>query len=862
MTNHFEDISYYRNLDPLIQYGDTWLYGAALPNTNVVVPTDVYVLHERHYNIISWKVSVTSGIKGYYVYRSKTIGHTDAKLVAMIFDKDSSGEIYTCYVDYLLDSEIDTQYYYAVMSMNEANYFSLFSNWAADINLDNSFTSPKYLYTDQLTQSYWSIIDLYKTLGNIDTDRNIIPYRDRGNTYVQVQDSGSHPDMYLKGELAVEQGNLNNKGTIVPGYLRSEVGESPLEIKNVPVKVDCNYLYVTPLQDDTTKTYTFYMDDIPIVKNQSSITVTALAYEDDDNNNLSDLTVDKVVFSSKVTDSGTYSFYWNDIYNYWQTETEQVDLNEFGITFKGTPTSHNVISVDYNKVGYVYFRIPYIYNSKVLQTYIKSSDGEVYNKFAFKAYNHLIFASTLGKIFNDIQIQLKELKGNIYITDVSDPYVYSNFASFFNFEQPAWLNNSNYRNCVLGDTENNVSGLWQAAMIGGTQLSINQAVEALSSGNFTMSSLNDIDYLTCYSAYNTSSLVIILPYNSTSTYSVDDIIYYDSDYYKVDTAGTMDTTDFTGLSSDSKVTCVNKDFKDALFMLEYDTTDPINVTVLTDTETVACNKYDLINVDSNFYEVRKQVNYYYVILKFTSIEPNPTGIANGTYYFNTQTNKLYRMTSGSWVEAASDLKTDALYFNSDNHGLYIYNSTTLIEQNILRDVNKICEVLKLTMPAKLYALYKLIGTEYYLVSLQLTNAEKDYIFEKEYTTDSITDPISYRHQYIINTYRIEFDYWKRTIAKEKYLVYGNKLQLNNKNILYTQSNFAIYTDETLTDEVPAAAYTVDAKNGVVIWQDLNYKPEDGSYVYINYNVDIRPDIIKLIELFKFPQVNIEYVWVE
>ena len=93
MTNHFKDISYYRNLDPLIKYGDTWLYGAALPTANVGVPNGVCVLHEKDYNIISWKSSVNSDIVGYRIYRSTTVGHSDAKELTVILDRDSNGNV-------------------------------------------------------------------------------------------------------------------------------------------------------------------------------------------------------------------------------------------------------------------------------------------------------------------------------------------------------------------------------------------------------------------------------------------------------------------------------------------------------------------------------------------------------------------------------------------------------------------------------------------------------------------------------------------------------------------------------------------------------------------------------------------------
>ena len=866
MTTHFKDTAYYRNLDPLILYGDTWLYGAALPSANIGIPSNVFVLHEKDYNIISWKNSSGSDIVGYRIYRSTTISHVDLQELAIVLNTDNDGNVQTCYVDYLLDSELNTQYYYAVASINSADYTSFLSEWTADINIDNSFTSRKYLYTDQLTQSYWTIIDLYKKLGNIDTDRNIIPFRDLGNTYKQVYTDVGYPNMYLRTELSAEDGYLKNKSEVEAGYLTEGGDNSRLVPKNVPVKIDCNYLYCTLLPDNTIKKYTFYMDDVPIASNLSSTTIGATIYENDDINNLSNLKVDKVIFSSKVSGSGTYNFYWNDIYHYWQNELEEVNLEDFGITYTGTPASHNVISVDFSVMGYAYFRVPYIYDSKILQTYIKSDDDVILNKFAFKTYNHLIFASTLGKIFNRIQINLREMKGNLYTTEVSDQYVYNNFASYFNFEQPAWLDNSGYRNCVLGNSKTGESGLWQAGIHGGTQLGLSEAVTALASGHFTMSFLSDINYLTAYNDYKPFTGTNIHIYNENELYSADDIILYNDDYFKVLSGSntTISVEAFSSIDDTSSVSCVNNEYKDTLFATEYDATNPISVVALTETETITCNTYSLVSIDSHFYEVHKTFNYFYTLLMCSATEPSTYGITNGTFYYNTTSNKLYNMIAGAWVESASDLKSSAIYLDEASGIIYEYNGSKLVPQTYLRLVDQICNILKLSAPLDLQAIYSLDhgpdGMEYNLRFLQIPETKQDYIFKTEYLTDSDTDPISYTHQYLINTYVVEFDNWKRDTKPEKYLVYGNKVKLNNQNIIYPSSGFVVSTDEAQTNEIPVAAYNLNSKTGILTWTDSQFKPENGSYIYVKYTVDIRPDIKKLIELFKFPQVNIKYVW--
>ena len=366
-----------------------------------------------------------------------------------------------------------------------------------------------------------------------------------------------------------------------------------------------------------------------------------------------------------------------------------------------------------------------------------------------------------------------------------------------------------------------------------------------------------------YKPFNATEINI---YDENETYSANDIILYNDNFFSVlnGTDITIPVQAFTELNS-TTVSCVNNNYKDTLFVVNYDSTNPISVTVLSETDTVTCNKYDLININSHFYEVRKAFNYFYSLLACTSTAPSTYNIPNGAFYYNTSSDKLYKLVAGAWEESASDLKTDAIYFDQSSGLIYEYNTTKLVDQTSLRLVDKICEILNVATPLNLQAIYSLNlkDADYYLTFLEIPEEEHEYIFKDDkYITPANTDPVSYTHAYITNTYKIEFNNWTRPTKPEKYLVYGNKLKLNNQNIIYPSSSFVVSVDEAQTNEIPITAYNVNSKNGILTWTDSPYKPEDGSYVYIKYTVDIRPDIKKIIELFKFPQVNIDYVWVE
>jgi hypothetical protein len=834
----YDQTSYYRNTDPLIQYGDSWIYGAALPSTGVAIPTNVYVLHEKNYNIISWTNPAENDMKAYMIQRSKTYGHADATTIAIVDTKDLNGKVQTCYIDYLTENEETTQYYYSVIAVDNTNYRSLNSDWNADINLTQSFTSYKYLYTDQMTQTYWNTLDLLKKLGNFDTDRNVIPYRDLGNDYKQVK--------------------------------------NPLGIfDNVAVKKDCNYLYATllTLNDDQkaeyangTLTYKLYMDETLMASNvpqtvlSANITETSepksvnglvlnkelfseavdldlgeesskefiynssIEVRNDPNGNITNLKIDRLKFLNKYFESNNYTegditynifpnnpivfYYDGPIYKkwhyggpsgdvvtlsdwgikyelryatlpntstvilvseYWKNVTDDVNLSaelntstnvvtlyttvipkeSYGISYLFDLTDNKTtLVVDYSKQAYIYFRIPYIYNSKLLQTYIIDNvSGKKVNNINFKTYNYLIFPSVLGKIFNQKQIELKEAHGNLYKTDAASSAIYQNFGSFFDFEQPAWLDEKSYRRCVLGDDSN--PGLLDAGMNGGTFKGIKQAISAISSGNATLSDQSATKYLTTYLDYTEVEDLEHLPsinlYDASQPYSTGDIIAYNENI-----------------------------------------SDPT---------------------------IAPDVSYNYLERVDDPVGDVPGNIIQlGSQYFK---------------------NVDSIY-KDGYFGIVNSDHTEVSIHKVVRD-----EILP-------------VGT------VATKDTHEDWIFKEEYDPQALTDPLSYTHNYIINTWNVNCTNWVKAIVDERYVVYGDKIKLNNNNLV--DEPVTVVNASTNIPYVPSTDYTVDRENGYINWTNSNTKPEDGTYVNISYSVDIRKEIIRIINLIKYPQININYIW--
>ena len=909
-TYRYDQTSYYGNLTPeRIIYGDSWIYGAALPSTGVEIPTNIYVLHEKNYNIISWVNPAENDMKAYMIQRSKTYGHADATTIAIVDTKDLNGKVQTCYIDYLTENEEDTQYYYSVIAVDNTNYRSLNSEWNADINQTQSFTHYKYLYTDQMTQTYWNNLDLLKKLGNFDTDRNVIPYRDLGNDYVQVKNALGKYD-------------------------------------NVAVKKDCNYLYATllTLNDDQkaeytngTLTYRLYIDETLIASNvpqtalSANITETSesksvnslvlnkelfseavdldlgeesnkefvynssIKVTNDPNNIITNLKIDRATFLNKYFDENKYTESditykpfpnnvvifvnggptdpnWHlgslsgDIVNladwgisyerrysvlvlrdtriivseYWKDVTDNVNVSaelnsstnivtlytnatpreSYGISYNFSLTNDKAtLVVDYSKQAYIYFRVPYIYDSKLLQTYIIDNvSGRKVNNINFKTYNYLIFPSTLGKIFNQKQIKLKETRGNLYKTDAASSAIYQNFGSFFDFEQPAWLDEKSYRRCVLGDDSN--PGLLDAGINGGTFKGIKQAVHAISSGNATLSDQSATKYLTAYLDYTeVTDLPTINLYNASNIYNVNDIIAYNEDL--ATQSGGSSTPESTNLLEINSV--IPSDASITLYGNGVQTGNSIEIIEGATCLDGTSNSTEFLMEGCEYTDVSVAPDVPYTYLKCVNSAIDGVSVQLGSYYFTNVDN---------------DYK-DAYFgiVNNDNTMVSIYK--------VVRDKTP------------------LIGT------IATADTHEDWIFRSttvEIINDKVhevdpqpTDPLSYTHNYVTNTWNVNCTNWVKAIVNERYVVYGNTIKLNNTDLVESEQ-VTVVNASTNVPYIRSTDYTIDFTNGYINWVNSNTKPEDGTYVNISYSVDVRKEIIRIMNLIKYPQININYIW--
>ena len=1015
MINHFDQTSYYGNLDPLIQYGDSWIYGASVPKGDVAVPTNLYVIHEKDYNIISWTNSAKEDMSGYYVYRSSTYGHADITRIAIVTSKDADGNTQTCYIDYLTDTEIGNQYYYTVAAVNDLGYTSAHSDWNADINQDITYSQYSYLYTDSTTQTYWNTLDLYKKLGNFDTDRNIVPFRDLGIVY-QEQPNG--------------------------------------DVKEI--KKDCGYIYATllTLTDDQKSEenfeqleYTLFMDENIIAKNKPSILQSAYAYESDsykaldlihinkdviiskfniefddevrqfvyhsdieaDTTNsggtISSLVIDREKFFNKyllktkslsnpdstpnpdtllppstgveflfngvnwqvsinnnlivldgVTDSldsygityGTYSDVRAGakiiVHEYWQLVDDSdienpiyipisssLDLANESVTLKdssydsyGISYRYNIIpknttlNVELSRKAYIYFRLPYVYNSKLLQTYIKETGltGNVSNKINFKTYNYLIFPSVFGKIFNQKHIKLKELRGNLYRTDASNSAIYQNFGSYFDFVQPVWMGENAYRNCVLGTDL--TAGLLDSGMDGGTFKGLKEVIYAFTQGHGILKNQDYTKSLTVYDDLvaipNLNELPTVKVYSEDYSYTRGDIICV-----KNSTAPEVDTyslaiTNYT--PSDSSVDLFGNSLQsgDQISIVQGITV--LNGSTITPDYIIDnCTYEDSVilneNTESNYFmyiaEDDTELSNDSVLIIISDEDPvNPS---TDDYYYNTSARIMYKYNGSFWKEYTSDLLCKDIdsdiyyYYIGAEHSLsqlvqlsepeypytddrYYINVNSSYKNKLYSIPNRgdtRVAIRQLVETDWVFRGYDISGEkEQWLFMTEYVNWEPDFEYEvgnivvydkyiymcnqlhtssskfnPEYWDEIGMYPVSYTHNYIINTWNLLFTNWRRQVTPIKYLVYGNTLKLIG-DVLYDPNTFVvkdyINQSEIYTD------YTVNTKTGYLTWTNPDTKPKDGSYVLISYEVDVRKDLIKLIDLIKYPQVHINYIW--
>lgn len=1014
MTYRYNTTSIYGITTPEpIKYGDGWIYGAVVPNQSVAVPTNVYVLHEYDYNIISWENSGTADVTKYVIYKSNTYGHNDAIVIAVIDALDTNGKIQTCYIDYLTDAEIGNQYYYSVQAVNNLGEYSFKSEWNADINQVISNIQYSYLYTDNMTQTYWNTLDLYKQLGNFDTDRNVIPFRDLGVEYKE------------KNGVRVEE------------------------------KKNCNYLYATILSLNDTQAsqfnnlnYSLYMDDVLIATNKPNITTAVYVEKTDESNRLQDLAIEKDTFISyfmtdteygedlrtftyvskienpdgklrvlaidrekffkkilvdtqnilpspnngdpniyfdyigkinnvdtwtlnipannivvnnvNVEDYGiTYSSYSTpvvgntttriNVSEYWKIDSNveeeieyvksdyKVNLGKIALydtstdnKFYGITYNYNILengvsfTVDFNKKSFVYFRVPYIYNSKILKTYIIETGvtGNTLNRINFKTYNYLIFPSVIGKIFNQQNILLRQMKGNLYKTDVTSEAIYRNFGSYFNFEQPSWMGEDNYRACVLGSES--IAGLLTAGMNGGTLKGVQQAINSYSQGLAQLTDQSTTKYL---EIYDFADLVVSLPtvthYTLSSTPTQESIVcVFDSaintnNYYNLIVANTTPSDVTINLIGNSTQTGNQINVEQGYTALDGNLIEADYI--LTD-----CVLADSLDIDPNL-----EVNYYmYVTNSVSSAQAitisddilGPSSPSADDYWFNTNNTAatsykfktLYKYNGTAWTEYTSNI----LCSSNGNYYYYIASETNKVKKGLYQLVTNIINTdtkyfinVNTFFKNKKYsttisndsriAIMQLNGTNWVTVGYDVPSSSKTfYVFLTKYTDwvigksyiigncviynnkayictyphtstdfeEQLEDEywlllgnpaLSYTHNYIINTWNLTYSSWIKNTDFTKYVVYGNTIKLNDNDVI-DNSNFMVkdYTTENLY--IRNVDYIIN--DGYITWINYDNKPADGSYILISYDIDTRKETMRLVNLIKYPQVHINYIW--
>ena len=839
MTNHYNETSYYRNTDPLIQYGDSWIYGAALPSAGVAIPINVYVLHEKNYNIISWTNPAENDMKAYMIQRSKTYGHADATTIAIVDTKDLNGKVQTCYIDYLTENEETTQYYYSVIAVDNTNYRSLNSDWNADINLTQSFTSYKYLYTDQMTQTYWNTLDLLKKLGNFDTDRNVIPYRDLGNDYKQVK---------------------NPLGTF----------------DNVAVKKDCNYLYATllTLNDDQkaeyangTLTYKLYMDETLMASNvpqtvlSANITETSepksvnglvlnkelfseavdldlgeesnkeftynssIEVRNDPNGNITNLKIDRLKFLNKYFESNNYTegditynifpnnpivfYYDGPIYKKWHyggPSGDVVTLSDWGIKYElryaTLPNTSTVILVS------EYWKN--VTDDVNLSAELNTSTNVV------TLYTTVIPKENYGISYH---FDLTDNKTTLVVDYSKQAYIYFRVPYIYDSKllQTYIIDN------VSGRKVNNINFKTYNYLIFPSVLGkiFNQKQIELKEARGNL--------------YKTDAASSAIYQNFGSFFKFEQPAWLDEKSYRRCVLGNdgnpglldagMNGGTFKGIKQAiSAISSGNATLSDQS-ATKYLTTylDYTEVEEVEDLPTI--NLYDA----SQSYSTGD-------IIAYNENISDPTIAPDVSYNYLERVDDPVGDVSGNIIQLGSQYfkNVDSIY-KDGYFGIVNSDHTEVSIHKVVRD-----EILP-------------VGT------VATKDTHEDWIFKEEYDPQTLTDPLSYTHNYIINTWNINCTNWVKAIVNERYVVYGNTIKLNNTDLVESEQ-VTVVNASTNVPYVPSTDYTVDRENGYINWTNSNTKPEDGTYVNISYSVDIRKEIIRIINLIKYPQININYIW--
>lgn len=422
-------------------YGSLF-YGKESPPGIVPQVQNLYAIREPDYYILKWTAPKFDAAgkpvipQSYIIYRTTYVNKQNSVELAIVNSVDINGNIDTCYIDYIPDTTQD--YYYSVVTVNQAGYPSIPTVWVTDYQLPGiskyHYTS---LYTSQKLNYFYNLLTTLTRYDVFDTEANVIPVKNitavEGGSYVPANDY-----------LYVDFFPITTK-TVTFDYTTATVLCASHGLVNTATVILSNTGGALPAGLNPGAVY--YVVNATTNTFQLSLTSGGSTVSFSDNG------------------SGTSSF---TIYD----QILEIYLNGTSIA-----SAYNGSNPD---VPVFYAVLPYLPQKQKFTLEVRSKGGvTTYRKREYTSYDYLIYPAATAQTLNDCREDIEILKNNIWKDTCSLDLIYQNFGSFFNFPQPRYFATADYKDTVVGNEITSKPGLISAGLDGGSIQGIKEAITSI-----------------------------------------------------------------------------------------------------------------------------------------------------------------------------------------------------------------------------------------------------------------------------------------------------------------------------------------------------------------------------------------------
>jgi hypothetical protein len=128
--------------------------------------------------------------------------------------------------------------------------------------------------------------------------------------------------------------------------------------------------------------------------------------------------------------------------------------------------------------GTYYFDIYPPYGIFTIKTYL-SDLTTLLQSDQYNATNFALFFSVLATQFQELDVELQAMRGDLTLANVRDNKLYGRFGWFFNFQQPNYMTPAQYRAVVAGSVSTSQPGFMESFLYGSTVKGLSDTIQSI-----------------------------------------------------------------------------------------------------------------------------------------------------------------------------------------------------------------------------------------------------------------------------------------------------------------------------------------------------------------------------------------------